>query len=210
MEQNSPETPCIIQSDIDTMLKVGLDHGYVAGLLRHAGIQLSLPSPLPKMPSESAVLSSIEIATLRQGGALLESAPNSKSKADARVKLQHLASACAKIIKDSLDSGAVSKRLNISDSEAESLASRSPPAIFAFKLEGALLYPQWQFTDSGTIPHLEAVLAITGGEKNPFLLTEFMVRDNPDLEVDGVATSPRDWLLSGLSANLVLILADDI
>lgn len=57
--------------------------------------------------------------------------------------------------------------------------------------------PAWQFTDSGILPGLAAVLAATPDDQPPLVLAAFVATPQPDLPMNGEPATPRQWLLAG-------------
>jgi hypothetical protein len=79
------------------------------------------------------------------------------------------------------------------------------PLTSTFELSyGALHFPAWQFTETGTIPHLSDLLTVAGATLPQLVLTRFMVTPHVDLDVGNGRLSPRDWLVRGLNPEPVL------
>ncbi len=69
--------------------------------------------------------------------------------------------------------------------------------LAGWKDRGGWRLPVWQFTNTGVLPGLEAVLAAAPEDQPPLLVAAFMTTPQPDLPMSGDPTAPRDWLLAG-------------
>lgn len=56
--------------------------------------------------------------------------------------------------------------------------------------------PSWQFTDSGVLPGLETVLRALPDDQPQLMVAAFMNTPQADLEINGKAATPRQWLLA--------------
>lgn len=72
--------------------------------------------------------------------------------------------------------------------------------------EGSYLLPRWQFAEGQLLPGIRE-LAQVAAEVHPLTLAGFMTRPDVDLEVDGEAASPRQWLTGGGEPTAVAELA---
>lgn len=80
-------------------------------------------------------------------------------------------------------------------------------SLYAVHDDSGRWFPRWQFDGTRTLPHLKAVLAELNPELHPLTVAHWFTTPHAELLVDGEATSPRDWLLSGGGAQLVAQLA---
>jgi hypothetical protein len=71
-------------------------------------------------------------------------------------------------------------------------------------------YPRWQFTDRGVVPNLDLVLSDLDASLDPVGLWRFFVTPDPDLALEGVSISPRDWLIAGADPGRVRELLRDL
>lgn len=62
--------------------------------------------------------------------------------------------------------------------------------------ESGHLLPRWQFVGGAVVPGLSAILDAVG-PLHPLALAGFMTRPDVDLDLDGTAVSPIDWLIAG-------------
>lgn len=71
--------------------------------------------------------------------------------------------------------------------------------------------PRFQFDDAGhEVPHLGQVLRVLPPDLHPRAVEGFLTSPKPELVVDGEPRTPRDWLLSGGSADPVVALATSL
>jgi hypothetical protein len=80
-------------------------------------------------------------------------------------------------------------------------------SLFGFDYEGRKRLPRFQFERGGMIPGLREVLAVLPKNLNLLDLAEWFLSPNPDLEVEDMDLSPREWLLSGRMVAPVVALA---
>lgn len=57
--------------------------------------------------------------------------------------------------------------------------------------------PAWQIHDGRPLPHLRKVIAAVPDAVSPTVLGRAMTMPTDELTLDGTATAPTDWLLSG-------------
>ncbi|WP_199438832.1 DNA-binding protein [Umezawaea beigongshangensis] len=76
-----------------------------------------------------------------------------------------------------------------------------------WKDRGGWRLPAWQFAGDEVLPGLDVVLAAVPTDQPPLVVAQFMTTPQDDLDVDGKAASPRDWLLAGGSPDRVAALA---
>lgn len=199
------KAPLISDYDVQIMLDLGVSGNQLRSLLKGAGI-----APSPRLPSERAEiinpLSVKEIEVLKKGGARgLDQIHQPEVTSGAIKLLSELVEECRLLVQSSLNLGSVAALLNISSAEAKHRAFSSPPSLHAFTLaDGQIHFPQWQFMDSGTIPHLASILALTKKPINPVGLSRLMLLPNPDLESDDDSLCPRDWLIQNNNPEPVL------
>lgn len=124
---------------------------------------------------------------------------------------QRLQREISAMIQESLILEEVSKRLSVSIETVQALIAKEAPELFAFEApHQILLFPRWQFTDQGTLPHLTELLKQIGKRVAPFTINRFMISKNLDLPLGKTCLSPRDWLASGRDPEEVLMLASDL
>src|SRR5262245_5404071 len=69
--------------------------------------------------------------------------------------------------------------------------------LCGWKDRGGWRLPAWQFTKSGVLPGLEAVLEAVPEDQPPLVVAAFMTTPQRDLPLDGTPATPRQWLLAG-------------
>jgi len=69
--------------------------------------------------------------------------------------------------------------------------------LIGWKDRGGWRLPAWQFTNSGVLPGLEAVLAAIPDDQPPLAVAAFMTTPQEDLRVNDRRATPRQWLLAG-------------
>lgn len=57
--------------------------------------------------------------------------------------------------------------------------------------------PRWQFTDDGALPGLPTVVRALPEREHPLGVLAFMTTPQPELELDGGAVTPVEWLRAG-------------
>jgi excisionase family DNA binding protein len=73
----------------------------------------------------------------------------------------------------------------------------SEKRLVGWKDRGGWRLPAWQFTESGILPGLPRVLAAVPEDQPPLVLAAFFATDQPDLQMNGEPSTPRQWLLAG-------------
>lgn len=118
-------------------------------------------------------------------------------------------SAMAELLADSVSGdAAVADLLGVDRSRvSQRLSERS---LYAIDTGEQRLFPRWQFEGSSTVPHLKAVLRALATDLHPLTVTHWFLAPNEELEVEGAATSPREWLLTGGPTAPVLELASQL
>jgi hypothetical protein len=116
------------------------------------------------------------------------------------------ASRYAAIYARALTVSEASKRLSVSPGRIrQRIAGRTLHALRVSA--GGWRLPLWQFTDQGLLPGLEQVLPALPEQLHPMSVFGFMHQPVPDLDVNGTAVSPVDWLATGGDAGPVAELA---
>jgi DNA-binding transcriptional regulator YdaS (Cro superfamily) len=114
--------------------------------------------------------------------------------------------AMAKLLADSVQGdAAVAALLGVDRSRvSQRLSERS---VYVIDTGDQRLFPRWQFEGASTVPNLKAVLRALATDLHPLTVTHWFLTPSAELEVDGAATSPRDWLVTGGPAGPVVDLA---
>jgi hypothetical protein len=99
------------------------------------------------------------------------------------------------LLETSLTTGEVADLLKVDASRIrQRLRERS---LYGIEYDGERRLPRLQFERGLVLPGLREVLAVLPEALNPLDLAEWFLAPNPDLELGGVAVSPREWLLRG-------------
>lgn len=110
---------------------------------------------------------------------------------------------CRSIAAQALNVQEVSRTLGIPEYEVIAESRRKPPSLMALGLDdGSLIFPGWQFTNSGKLPHLAELIANAEAINRPYTLTRFMLMRTEDLN----DLSPQDWLSRGHNPDHVITL----
>lgn len=85
-------------------------------------------------------------------------------------------------------------------------------SLYAVASHKGRVCPLWQFYEGKTLPGLEQVLKAISPAAHPIAVLNFFMNPNPDLEspILDAQLSPRDWLISGHSADEVVILGREL
>lgn len=111
---------------------------------------------------------------------------------------------------ESLSAGQIARRLGLPTAVIrERVAGRR---LYAYRRDGDLLFPEWQFTTSGdtVIPHFHSILAALPEDAHPDTIAGFFLTEQPDLVLDGQPVSARVWLEAGGPPDIVMEMARDL
>lgn len=193
----------ITAEDIQLLVQVGISKAYIRKALpEHLERQVDRLIGAPR--STGGGLSDTEIAILRRGGARgLDDSPEDQRAL--RENFEALIKECRAFVTEAYDTAAVVSLLSLSPEEVVNKARQVPPSLAVFEVHPETLkFPQWQFSESGLIPHLFDLLATTPPQINTFVLARFMVTPHVDLDIGTGRLSPRTWLVRGLDPEPVL------
>lgn len=197
--------PLLTKADVDLMRALGVSTLYLSQLLKAAGLNGDWV-PVKSDPTTRSPLSSDERNVLRAGGADLEI--RGLNPAVARSRLYELVRESRRLIDEAYDTKAASKRLGMSEAALKRDISCFPPRLHGIQLaDNRLVLPSWQFTESGIVPHLEALLSFVSS-LSPLALSRFMLTPHQDLEEEDQRISPREWLVRGHTPTPVLDLVN--
>lgn len=116
----------------------------------------------------------------------------------------------AEMVRDSIDGdAAVAELLGVDRSRiSQRVTQRS---LYAFTgPSGRRLYPRWQFRDDETLPGLRTVLEALPADLHPLVVRGWFTSPDVDLDLDGDALSPVDWLATGGDPAVAADLASDV
>jgi hypothetical protein len=164
----------------------------------------SIAAVLPDAPIGSpAELTAAEVAALERGG-LRPSPP--REEVD-RV-LAGSAAELAALLGTAYSVAEAARLLGVHSSRVRHrLAART---LYGVRHAGGWRLPRFQFDGSRPVPGIERVFPQLEPGLHPLAVARWFTGSDPDLELDGVALSPRDWLLAGGAPDAVAALADDL
>lgn len=141
-----------------------------------------------------------EIAALRRGGFAVEPQPR-----EATSMLARTATTFAALLATSWTVTDVAAALGVDASRVrQRLLART---LYGIKLREGWQLPAWQFDGDALLPGLDRVLPALNPALHPVAVLRWMTTPNTDLEADGMAFSPRDWLWAGYDPARVVDLA---
>ncbi len=193
----------ITAADVRLLVQVGVSKAYIRKALpEHLESQADHLIGAPRPTGRG--LSNTEIAILRCGGARgLDDSPEDRQCL--RESLEALIKDCRAFVTEAYDTAAVASWLGLSSEEVANKAREVPPSLAVFEVHpGTLKFPQWQFSESGLIPHMSDLLAAVPPQVNAFVLARFMVTPHVDLDIGTGRLSPRAWLVRGVDPEPVL------
>jgi hypothetical protein len=145
-----------------------------------------------------------ERAVLERAGASFASIPAGTADPVQRTRV-----AFAALLADTLSVDEAAARLGRDPSRIrQRIRDRS---LWAIATDGGSRLPRIQFADAGAeIPGMGPVLKALPASLHPVSIVGWLTRPKPDLEIGGMAVSPRDWLLAGGGPDEVVALAEDL
>ncbi|MGH3763386.1 DNA-binding protein [Actinophytocola sp.] len=144
----------------------------------------------PADPDPAQYFTESQRAALSDVG--LDLAPRRESERDPRARTVALQA----VLRDSaLTVSGAAERINVDSSRIRHRLAEG--RLAGWKDHGGWRLPVWQFTNTGVLPGLEAVLAAVPDDQPPLVLAGFMTTPQQDLLTAGEPTTPRDWLLAG-------------
>ena len=158
----------------------------------------SLAESAVDVTDASAGLPVGELDALREAGISLEGAPGDPSGAgQVAVGLAR----SRRFREQALTVAEAAKTLDVTPGRVRQLVSAGavvtmPGGPGATGGDGGYLLPAWQIVDGHLLPGLGPVAASATG-LHPMTLAGFMTRRDADLDIDGQAVTPVEWLLSG-------------
>ncbi len=109
------------------------------------------------------------------------------------------------IIDASLSVGEAAERLGVGTSRIRQRIGEG--TLYAVKRGRSWRIPDWQFTQSGELPGLAAVMRALPDGTDLLEVDGFITGSNVDLVVDHVAVTPLEWLGAGLDPEPVIRIA---
>ena len=169
-------------------------------VVRHAVEQLPEPGA---QASPAEELTAAEAAALARGGFDLRPWP-----AERPSPLATTAAAYAALLAASLTVAEAATLLGVDPSRIrQRLAAGS---LYGVKLADGWRLPRFQFDARRLVPGIAQVLPHLDRELHPLTVVRWFELPNPDLLLDDVPVSPRDWLRSGGDPAPVIAQAADL
>ncbi|HJQ45431.1 MAG TPA: DNA-binding protein [Amycolatopsis sp.] len=171
----------------DTLAKAGLrvDEEEFLALVEEAASRLAPANPVPA-----------QYFTVSQREALTEAgldlSPQREGEPDARARS---VAAHAVLANSALTATAAARTLGVDASRIRHKLSAG--RLAGWKDHSGWRLPAWQFTDCGTLPGLDVVLAAVPGDQPALVVAAFMTTPQDDLLIGDERVSPREWLLAG-------------
>jgi len=104
--------------------------------------------------------------------------------------------------------GAVATLLGVDRSRvSQRVRDRS---LYAFSRGDTRFFPQWQFTDHGTLPGLRQVVTALDEGLHPLVVDHWFITPSVDLEVGDVPVAPVVWLETGGNPQVAAELAAEL
>lgn len=103
--------------------------------------------------------------------------------------------------------------LGVNASRIRQRLNASPPTLYGFKVDGEWRIPDFLLEGDALIPGVDELAARLDRTLHPVALFRWLTTPNPDLvapDAPDDALSPRAWLLSGHSPDVVAQLAADV
>lgn len=147
-----------------------------------------------------AELTPADVAALERGGFDLDHIDHGVDDPYLRGRATYAA-----LLASSLSVAEVAAMLHVDESRVrQRLAKRT---LYGVKLDGAWHLLTFQFADGRLIPGLERVLPALDPSLHPVGVYQWFTLPDCDLEIADEPRSPRDWLLHGEDAGVVVALA---
>ncbi|MGH2356278.1 MAG: DNA-binding protein [Chloroflexota bacterium] len=82
--------------------------------------------------------------------------------------------------------------------------------LYGVKHTGSWRLPRFQFDGDRLVPGIEHIFPSLEPGMHPLAITRWFTAPDPDLALDGIALSPRDWLLAGGDPQMVAAITADL
>lgn len=114
----------------------------------------------------------------------------------------------AALILTALSTEEAAKRLDVTQGRIRQRLNERQ--LYGIKVGKDWRLPLFQFTEHGLVPNIERVLPFVSRGLAPTALVRWLTRPDPDLEIEGRAVSPLEWLLEGSDPEAVAELVEDL
>ncbi|MBI2930408.1 MAG: hypothetical protein HYY16_02045 [Planctomycetes bacterium] len=133
-----------------------------------------------------------------------------RAKAPRRNPVQEAAEIYARMLREGLDVAETAAHLGIDPSRVRQRLTETPPTLFGVKVGFEWRLPKFQFTRTGLVPGIDAVIARLPRDVHPVAVERWLMSPHPDLEAERGALSPLDWLKTGRPVSVVADLASSL
>ncbi|UTT71294.1 hypothetical protein NMQ03_09540 [Arthrobacter sp. DNA4] len=148
-------------------------------------------------------LSAHEEATLREMGLLRSAPPAGATRPSTLAALRY-----GELLVRTLTVKEAAVRLGVTEGRIrQRLNERS---LYGISTSQGWRLPEFQFAEHGALPGIERVLPALNAGLHPLAVEGFFTRSQPDLEFEGEAVSPVEWLAAGGDPTVVAELANDL
>jgi len=188
----------------DIFQQMGIEGG--AEAVTNAAATFIRLHPLTTFPPSSRDLSENDLKLLEEGG--FPKTPDDISLSD---NIAIIASEVGVMIASALSQSQAAQWLGVNQSRIRQRISQA--TLYAITGDNRTkVLPRFQFTEKGALPGLEKVLLMINKEAHPVVIQRFFVAASVDLYSDELKTnlSPRDWLISEYSPDLIVKMAADL
>lgn len=145
-----------------------------------------------------------EAEALQRGGATVAANTDAVARVTARTAAKYAA-----LYATSRSTGDVARMIHKTDSRIRQLCLGRK--LYGYKVHGEWYLPDFQFAYGRPIPGLDAVIPRLAPTLSLIAVYNWFTHPNPNLaDDDGPPMSPRDWLVSGHSPELVGALAAEL
>lgn len=173
----------------EELKRVGIESSEEAFLRRVVEAVREMPSAGPPLLSPNE-FTAAEREALERGGLVLEPFQRHDDDPSAR-----FIASFATMVATSMTPTEVAELLGVDPSRIrQRLGNRT---LLGFKVGMEWRIPRFQFDGNRLVPGVERVFPRIEPDMHPVGILRWFTLPDPDLEVDDVAVSPRDWLLSG-------------
>ena len=194
----------LTEADRTTLAEAGITN---IDRLASAAAAFLRAHPIYEAPPVTNALSEAEETFLRDAGARGVGSWSDDSAAD---NVAVIAGEFAQMVTTAFSQKEVADLLGVSASRIRQKLEASE--LYAVRTTGGRVCPRFQFGPGGTLPGLEAVLRAMRPEAHPVAVQRFFMDVHPDLESETLnrALSPHEWLLTGHTPEVVIVLAREV
>lgn len=153
--------------------------------------------------SPASTLTVEEERVLRAAGSLRHDMPPLDQRASS-----HAAAGRLQLLGGALTVKAAASALGVSESRIrQRIAKRT---LLAVQGTAGWVLPTFQFDEGRELPGLDRVLPALPSDVHPAVVARFLRTPHPDLDMDGEAVAPADWMATGGNVDVVVAVAADL